>query len=56
MSDFEKAVRYLYFAEAEDDITRVCRYEDINSMVQGDYAMIKKYAKKYEMLLDLLNS
>lgn len=56
MTEFEKAIRYLCFAKAENDETRICRYQDIENMVYADTELIKKYAKNYEKLVDLLCS
>lgn len=54
MTDFEKVVRYLCFEKAECDETKIFRYEVIERMVHGDTELIKDYARKYEILLDIL--
>ena len=54
MTDFEKAIRYLCLFETDDMETMAGRYLVIQDIVQGDLEEEKKYAKKYEKMVDIL--
>lgn len=54
MTDFEKAIRYLCLFETDDMGTMVGRYLVIQDIIQGDLEEEKKYAKKFEKMVDLL--
>lgn len=56
MSDFEKAVRYLCLFKTNEVEVQSNRYLAIEDMVHGDEKLIKKYVKKYEIMLDILDS
>ena len=54
MTDFEKAIRYLCLFETDDMEIMAGRYLVIQDIVQGDLEEEKKYAKKYEKMVDIL--
>lgn len=58
MSDLEKAIRYFCLFDTYDDEAAMAnRYLAISNLIKNDDSEeVLQYAKKYEKMLDLLNS
>ena len=56
MTQLEKALRYICLEENDNETVMIARYKTIERMVHGDETEIERYAKMYDMLLELLCS
>lgn len=58
MSDLEKAIRYFCLFDTDnDEVAMANRYLAISNLIKNDDSEeVLQYAKKYEKMLDLLNS